>query len=47
LLGSIAGEIFDVLRHVSCLIGGLVSQSADLVGILGDVRDVRGRPTAT
>jgi hypothetical protein len=44
LLGSVVGELFDVLGDVSRLIGRLVSQPAELVGILVDVR---GGPTAT
>jgi hypothetical protein len=44
LLGSVVGELFDVLGDVSRLIGRLVSQHTELVGILVDVR---GGPTAT
>jgi hypothetical protein len=44
LLGSFVGELFDVLGDVSRLIGRLVNQPAELVGILVDVR---GAPTAT
>jgi len=43
-LGSAVGELFDVLGDVSRLIGRPVSQPAELVGILVDVR---GGPTAT
>jgi hypothetical protein len=43
-LGSVVGELFDVLGDVPRLIGRLVSQPAELVGILVDVR---GGPTAT
>jgi hypothetical protein len=34
LLGSVVGELFDVLGDVSRLIGRLVSQPTELVGIL-------------
>jgi hypothetical protein len=44
LLGGVVGELFDALGDVSRLIGRLVSQPAELVGILVDVRD---GPTAT
>jgi hypothetical protein len=44
LLGSVVGELFDVLGDVSRLIGRLVSQPAELVGILVEVP---GAPTAT
>jgi hypothetical protein len=43
-LAGVVGELFDVLGDVSRLIGRLVSQPAELVGILVDVR---GGPTAT
>jgi len=42
LLGSVVGELFDVLGDVSRLIGRLVSQPAELVILV----DVRGAPTA-
>jgi hypothetical protein len=43
LLGRVVGKLFDVLGDVSRLIGRLVSQPTELVGILVDVR---GGPTA-
>jgi|RhiMethySRZTD1v2_1073278.scaffolds.fasta_scaffold222301_4 hypothetical protein len=44
LLGSVVGELFEMLGDVSRLIGCPVSQPAELVGSLVDVR---GGTTAT